>query len=81
MSAGFAPPQGNQVGSGTTITVQDEGITESATVSTINFAGAGVTAVDQGGGVVDVTIPGSAPGGGITEAEAVALIYVFSGDF
>lgn len=43
-----------------TITVQDEGITQSTTVTTLNFVGAGVTATGAGA-VETITIPG---GGG-----------------
>jgi len=44
-------------GSSSGVDVQDEGIAV-ATATTLNFIGAGVTATDAGGGIVDVTIPG-----------------------
>ena len=40
------------------VIVEDEGIVRLNPATTINFIGAGVTAVDAGGGVADVTIPG-----------------------
>lgn len=48
-------------GSGTTITTKDEGSTLSATVTTIDFVGAGVTA-SGGGATTTVTIPGGSGG-------------------
>lgn len=46
-------------GGGGTVEVQDEGVTETAAASIMNFTGAGVTATDAGGGQVDIDIPGS----------------------
>ena len=45
----------------------------------INFLGAGVTSVDGGGGVFDVTITGSVAG--FTDLSDTAVTYVGSGDF
>jgi hypothetical protein len=53
-------------GTGGAVAVQDEGVAV-ADASTLNFVGAGVTATDAGGGVVNVTIPGGA-------TESTALI-------
>jgi hypothetical protein len=48
-------------GSGSTVTVQDEGVPVTATPhSTLNFTGAGVQATNAGGGVCNITIPGGA---------------------
>lgn len=58
---------------GGSIIVQDEGVQEAAAATTLNFEGNAVTAVDQGGGVVDITITA----GGITEAEAIELNFAF----
>lgn len=49
------------------IDVEDEGTPEATGATTLNFVGAGVTAADVGGGVVDVTISGG--GGGIDVEE------------
>ncbi len=51
-----------------TITTQDEGVPLSATVNTINFVGAGVTA-SGGGATTTVTIPGGG-GGTVTSVTA-----------
>ena len=60
---------------GGSIIVQDEGVEQSAAATTLNFEGAGVTAVDQGGGVVDVTISSSA----VSSADVIPLIHAFGG--
>lgn len=57
---------------GGSIEVQDEG-GAAGTATTINFIGAGVTAVDQGGGVVDVTIAASS----VSSADVIPLIHAF----
>lgn len=58
-SNGAAGPQG-PAGSGTTITVQDEGSNIANTPnSKLNFVGSGVTATDGGSGVATITIPGA----------------------
>lgn len=49
-------------GGGGGVDIEDEG-TPVATATTLNFTGAGVTATDMGGGVVDITIPGGGGGG------------------
>lgn len=54
-------------------TVQDEGVEEATGVVTLNFEGSGVTAVDQGGGVVDIQIPGAS----VNEDDVVPLIFAF----
>lgn len=54
-------------GTGGTSTVQDEGVTQSTTVTTFNFVGAGVTASGSGA-TATITIPGGA-GAGWTEVE------------
>lgn len=46
-------------GIGSGVDVEDEGVSEATGATTLNFVGAGVTASDAGGGVVDITIPGS----------------------
>mgnify|MGYP001610756211 CR=1 FL=1 len=50
---GLSPPQGFPTGGGGTgiagIIIQDEGIVEGTDITTLNFEGAAVTAVDQGG--------------------------------
>lgn len=51
-------------GGGGSLDVEDEGVSEATGVTTLNFTGAGVTATDAGGGVVDVDIPGGGGGGG-----------------
>lgn len=38
--------------------IEDEGVSEATGVIKLNFVGSGVAAVDQGGGEVEVTIPG-----------------------
>lgn len=50
-------------GAGAGLDVEDEGTPEASGVTTLNFTGAGVTATDAGGGVVDVDIPGGGSGG------------------
>ena len=53
-----------QMGTGSGgLEVQDEGATEATGVTILNFVGAGVTAADQGGGEVEVNIPGGSGGG------------------
>lgn len=60
------------------IDVQDEGVAEATGATTLNFTGAGVTATDMGGGVVDVDIPG---GGSSTSAwkEPVRVATIVAG--
>lgn len=53
--------QGNVTSPGGSLEVEDEGASEATGVTKLNFVGAGVTATDQGGGEVEVNIPG---GGG-----------------
>jgi hypothetical protein len=53
----FAP-----MSTGGSLEVQDEGATEATGVTILDFVGAGVTAADQGGGVVEVNIPGGSGG-------------------
>lgn len=45
------------------VDVEDEGVAEASGATTLNFTGAGVTATDMGGGVVDIDIPGGGGGG------------------
>ncbi len=52
-------------GGGTTITVKDEGVTQSTTVTTLDFVGAGVTA-SGAGATATITIPGGGGGSTIT---------------
>ena len=47
-----------------TITVNDDGVLRTNALTSLNFAGAGVTATSSGGAVT-VTIPGAAGGGGL----------------
>jgi len=56
--------------SGGTQTVQDDGITQSSTVTTFNFTGAGVTA-SGGGATATINIPGGSGGGGIVSRRTV----------
>lgn len=51
---------------GNAIAVKDEGTQITASVQSLNFVGAGVTATDDGAGNTTVTIPGSTGGGGTT---------------
>jgi len=55
---------------GATITVEDEGIVQSTTVTTLNFTGSGVTA-SGGGATVTVDVSGGV--GGLTLAQAMAI--------
>lgn len=55
---------------GSSLDVEDEGSLEESAVDRINFIGAGVTAVGDGVGGVDVTIPG----GGSTQTEALKFL-------
>ncbi len=57
-------------GGGTTITTQDEGVTLSTTVDTLNFTGAGVTA-SGAGNITTINIPG---GGGVTSVSGTAPV-------
>lgn len=57
---------------GGSISIQDEG-GAAGTATTLNFIGAGVTAVDQGGGVVDVTVTSS----GISDETSVINILTY----
>lgn len=59
-----------------TITTQEEGVTLSSTVTTLNFVGAGVTA-SGAGATTTVTIPGGS-GSGITLGLAVASVMGFN---
>lgn len=56
--------------SGGGVDAEDEG-TPLGSFGTINFVGAGVTASDAGGGVLDVSVPGGGGGGGVTQTNAV----------
>lgn len=58
-----------------TITTQEEGVTLSSTVTTLNFVGAGVTAAGAGA-TTTITIPGG--GGGLTIGLATALANGFT---
>jgi hypothetical protein len=57
LSTWHVKSQTASAGGGTTITTQDEGVTLSSTVNTLNFVGAGVTA-SGAGATTTVTIPG-----------------------
>lgn len=57
---------------GSGLAIQDEGGAV-ATATTLNFVGAGVSAVDQGGGVVDVTVTSS----GISDETSVINILTY----
>jgi hypothetical protein len=52
----FLQEQITALGGGTTIVVQDEGVTLSSSVTTLNFTGGGVEATDTGGGVIQVDV-------------------------
>lgn len=55
------------------IEVLDEGVSETATLVSLDFVGAGVTASDDGSGNVTVTIPGGGGGSGVdVEDEGVS---------
>jgi hypothetical protein len=62
---------GSGGGGGSTIIVEDEGIALGA-FTTLNFVGAGVSAVDAGGGVANIVIPGGG-GGTLTVTTDPAL--------
>ena len=67
-SLGLSPtsgPQGPQgpAGTGTSLTIQDEGVTQTTNASSINFVGSGVTASNTGNAVT-VTIAGGGGGSG-----------------
>lgn len=67
------------IAGGTGIDVQDEGVAEATGATTLNFVGAGVTAADMGGGVVDVTIAGGGSGidvedEGVSEATGATIL-------
>jgi hypothetical protein len=55
-------------GGGGALDVEDEGVLEVASATTLNFVGAGVTVTDAGSGVAEVSIPGG--GGGNPEGRA-----------
>jgi hypothetical protein len=63
---------GTVIGSEPTITVQEEGVTTSASVTTLNFVGAGVTAAGAGT-VTTVTIPAAPAPTITTEDEGIPL--------
>lgn len=74
---GLSPPQGIRGGGGGTpgtLTIQDEGVEEATSVTTLNFEGAAISATDQGGGVVDIVVTSTS---GLTEAEAITLAFIF----
>lgn len=48
-------------GAGSTVNVEDDGVSAGSPFDTLNFTGAGVTATDAGGGQVDIDIPGFSP--------------------
>lgn len=56
-------------GGGSSLDVEDEGTVQETAVTRLNFSGAGVTAVGDGVGGVDVTIPG-----GSTQTEALKFL-------
>lgn len=68
-------------GSGS-VEVQDEGATETAAATILNFTGAGVTVTDMGGGEAEIDIPGGGSGGawllqgGPLDNEAPAANYM-----
>lgn len=51
-------------GGGTSLDVEDDGVTIETSVGVINFTGAGVTVTSPSAGQVDVAIPGGGGGGG-----------------
>lgn len=58
-------------GSGTAITVKDEGTNRTTNLSSLNFVGAGITATASGSNIT-VTVPGVAGMGGVTYGRTVA---------
>ena len=51
------------------------------TANTVNFVGTGNTFLDQGNGLIDVSISGGG-GGGLTEADSVSnLLFIHYGEF
>ena len=74
-AVGASGPQG-PVGSGSTLTIEDEGVNIPNTPhSNLNFVGAGVTATDAGAGVATITIPGGA-GANIAQYRASANLTI-----
>jgi hypothetical protein len=63
-------------GGGATITVQDEGVTQSTTVTTLNFTGAGVTASGSGA-VATINVPSG--GGGVPTSRTISTAAPLSG--
>lgn len=66
-------------GIGSGVDVEDEGVSEATGATTLNFTGAGVTATDMGGGVVDVAIAGGGSGvdvedEGVSEATGASTL-------
>lgn len=60
-------------GGGGTITTQDEGVTLSSSVTTLNFTGAGVTA-SGAGATTTVNIPGGGGGGDFSSNTATSVV-------
>ncbi len=65
ISEEYLDEEGNPIGGAGGVSVEDEGTPVTGTPhDTIDFAGAGVTATDAGGGKALITIPGGGGGGG-----------------
>lgn len=69
------------VGSGSNVTVKDEGTSITGTPhSNLNFTGAGVTVTDEGGGQAKIDIPGGGGSGDVTAAVNIADNRIVRGD-
>jgi hypothetical protein len=66
-------------GSGSAITVQDEGSTLTSGVTQINFVGAGVSATNSGSNVTVTIAGGGGGGGGASSATVAGYALVFGG--
>jgi hypothetical protein len=73
-SIGSTGPPGVQgpVGSGSTISVEQGGVSAGSPFDALNFTGAGVTATDGGAGVATITIPGGSSGANIAQYRRAA---------
>jgi len=77
-SSGSPGPTGPAGPAGSnTIQAQNQGAPLPGTFSTINFTGAGVTAVDGGGGLLTVTIAGGGTGSNLGLVYAMGTTNTF----
>jgi hypothetical protein len=78
-ASAFRSAIGAGTGTGGVIEVLDEGVSETATLVSLDFVGAGVSASDDGSGNVTVTVSGSGGGGGgLGGADAVPTDFSLS---